>query len=133
MKHELGGNCMYVIYLKDEIHKMHEYWALYCIVLGCSMHCIVGLSNTPTTMQCAKGIFEKSPTTLFRSATLLARFRLARCGSNYYHYSNNILINTNNYIFTMHHVVKNEDCSNPIDSSVLFMLSELKLKTRYMM
>ena len=33
----------------------------------------------------------------------------------------------------MHHVVKNEDCSNPIDSSVLFMLSELKLKTRYMM
>ena len=86
----------------------------HCIV-GCSTHCIVGLSNTPTTMQCAKGIFEKSPTTLFRSATLLARFRLARCGSNYYHYSNNILINTNNNIFTMHHVVKNEDCSNPIE------------------
>ena len=26
---------------------------------------------------------------------------------------NNFLINTNNNMFTMHHVVKNEDCSDP--------------------
>ena len=28
----------------------------------CSMHCILGLKS-PTTMQCAKEMFEKSPTT----------------------------------------------------------------------
>ena len=43
------------------------------VVTEYKSHCNLGLNKSPTTMQCVKERFEKSPTTLIRFAALLAR------------------------------------------------------------